>query len=55
MTDTSSYTSEACIGVFRDTENLPLYVQGYRILSTLLPGKWDTLFNYRNTVIYPLK
>ena len=30
---------------FRDTCNLPFYFQGYRILSILLPGIWDTVFN----------
>ena len=24
---------------------MPFYFQGYRILSILLPGIWDTLFN----------
>ena len=27
---------------FRDTGYLPVYFQGYRILSILLPGIWDT-------------
>ena len=27
-----------------DTGYLPFYFQGYRILSILLPGIWDTLF-----------
>ena len=30
---------------FRDTGYLPFYYQGYRILSILLPGIWDTVFN----------
>ena len=30
---------------FRDTGYLPFYFQGYRILASLLPGLWDTLFN----------
>ena len=30
---------------FRDTGYLPFYFQGYRILSILLPGIWDTVFN----------
>ena len=30
---------------FRDTGYLPFYFQGYRILSILLPGIWDTRFN----------
>ena len=30
---------------FRDTGYLPIYFQGYRILSILLPGIWDTVFN----------
>ena len=30
---------------FRDTGYLPFYFQGYRILSILLPGIWDTWFN----------
>ena len=30
---------------FRDTGYLPFYFQAYRILSILLPGIWDTLFN----------
>ena len=29
----------------RDTGYLPFYFQGYRILSILLPGIWDTWFN----------
>ena len=36
---------EACIGGFRDTGYLPFYFQGYRILSNLLTGIWDTVFN----------
>ena len=31
---------------FRDTEYLPFYFQGYRILSILLAGVWDTVFNF---------
>ena len=31
--------------VFRDTGYLPFYFQGYSILSILLPGIWDTVFN----------
>ena len=30
---------------FRDKGYLPFYFQGYRILSILLPGIWDTWFN----------
>ena len=30
---------------FRDTEYLPFYYQGYRILSILLSGIWDSVFN----------
>ena len=30
---------------FRDTGYLPFYFLGYRILSILLPGIWDTVFN----------
>ena len=30
---------------FRDTEYLPFYFQGFRILSILLPVIWDTWFN----------
>ena len=30
---------------FRDTGYLSFYFQGYRILSILLPGIWDTVFN----------
>ena len=30
---------------FRDTWYLPFYFQGYRILSILLPGIWDTVYN----------
>ena len=30
---------------FRDTGYLPFYFQGYGILSILLPGIWDTVFN----------
>ena len=30
---------------FKDTGYLPFYLQGYRILSILLPGIWDTVFN----------
>ena len=30
---------------FRDTRYLPFYFQGYRILSILLPGIWDTVYN----------
>ena len=37
--------NEACIWVFRDTWYLPFYFQGYRILSILLPGIWDTVLN----------
>ena len=38
----------ACRGLyrgFRDTGYLSFYFQGYRILSILLPGIWDTCFN----------
>ena len=30
---------------YRDTEYLPFYFQGYRILSFLLTGIWDTVLN----------
>ena len=40
---------------FRDTGYLPYYFQGYRILSILLQGIWDTKFNNRDTVIFPPK
>ena len=30
---------------FRDTGYLPIFFQGYRILSILLPGILDTWFN----------
>ena len=30
---------------FRDTGYLSFYLQGYTILSILLPGIWDTVFN----------
>ena len=30
---------------FTDTGYLPYYFQGYGILSILLPGIWDTVFN----------
>ena len=30
---------------FGDTGYLPFYLRGYRILSILLPGIWDTSFN----------
>ena len=30
---------------FRETGYLPFYFQGYRILSILLPGIWETWFN----------
>ena len=36
-----------------DTGYLPFYFQGYRILSILLPGILDTLFNFRDTVFLP--
>ena len=29
----------------RETGYLPFYFQGYRILTILLPGIWDTWFN----------
>ena len=32
----------------RDTGYLPFYFQGYRILSILLAGIWDTMFNFRD-------
>ena len=38
-----------------DTGYLPFYFQGYRILSILLPGIWDTMFNFRDTAIFPPK
>ena len=28
-----------------DTEYLPFYLQGYRILTILLPEIWQTVFN----------
>ena len=39
----------------RDTGYLPFYFQGYRILFILLPGIWDTMFNFRDTAIFPSK
>ena len=39
----------------RDTGYLPFYFQGYRILSILLPGVWDTTFNLRDTAFFPPK
>ena len=30
---------------FRDIGYLPFYFHGYRVLSILLPGIWDTVFN----------
>ena len=39
----------------RDTGYLPFYFQGYLILSILLPGIWDTMFNFRDTSIFPSK
>ena len=36
----------------RDTGYLPFYFQGYSILSILLPGIKDTLFNFRDTVFF---
>ena len=39
----------------RDTGYLPFYFLGYRILSILLPGIWDTMFNLRDTAIFPQK
>ena len=30
---------------FRDTGYLPFYFQGHKILSILLPGIWDSVFN----------
>ena len=37
----------------RDTGYLPFYFQGYRILSSLLPGIWDTMINFRDTAFFP--
>ena len=34
---------------------MPFYFQGYSILSILLPGIWDTMFNFRDTAIFPPK
>ena len=34
---------------------MPFYFQGYRILSILLPGIWDTMFNFSDTAIFPPK
>ena len=39
----------------RDTGYLPFYFQGCRILFILLPGIWNTLFNFRDTAIFPTK
>ena len=39
----------------RDTGYLSFYFQGYRILSILLPGMWDTMFNFRDIDIFPPK
>ena len=39
------YHSRGLYRGFRDTGYLPFYFQGYRILSILLPGIWDTWFN----------
>ena len=39
----------------RDTGYLPFFFQGYRILSILLPGIWDTMFNFRDTANFPPK
>ena len=36
----------------RDTGYLPFYFQGYRILSILLPGTLNTMFNFRDTPIF---
>ena len=33
----------------RDTGYLSFYFQGYRILSILLPGIWDSVFNILDT------
>ena len=35
---------EACIGVLR-IQDFAILLSGYRILSILLPGIWDTWFN----------
>ena len=40
---------------FRDTGYLPFYFQGYRILSILLPGIWDTWFNIFSLLLGILK
>ena len=41
---------------FRDTGYLPFHFRGYRILSILLPGIWDTVFSifitFRNMGIF---
>ena len=39
----------------RDTGYFPFYSQGCRILSILLQGIWDTMFNFRDTAIFPPK
>ena len=44
-----SYVAD-CLGLcmgFRDTGYLPFYFQGYKILSILLSGIRDTVFNFR--------
>ena len=38
---------------FWDTGYLPFDFQRYMILSTLLTGIWDTMFNNRDTAICP--
>ena len=40
---------EACIGVLGIQDIFPLYFQGYGILSIVLPGIWDTVFNILST------
>ena len=51
---TTELSIEACIWGSRDTGYLPFYFQGYRILSSLLPGIWDTMFNFRDIPIFLL-
>ena len=41
---------EACIGVLR--YGIFANFQGYRIFAMLLPGRWDTMFKYRDTLIF---
>ena len=58
VSSNSDCRSRVCGGLYRgsgDTGYLPFYFQGYRILSILLPGIWDTMFNFRDTAIFPPK